>query len=667
MERTVPVTAFTGCPLPWKARGASRGSGAAPRALSPVWACVLLVFFLLLPPVAGGGRASAASPPRVALTFDDGYGLDHRILEFLSSQGISATAFVIGSWAQRNPALLQEMDSLGWDVCNHTQNHPYLTRLQDAQIVAELNACQAVIGSITGQYLPLFRPPGGYLDARVQGVAASAGYTPVMWDLDCGDSRGTDYPVPERIAYLVNAARDGSIILFHFGGRHTYETLVGVVQGLQRRGFCFVTISELYGWKDLVRGGDTAPGLACARRQYFFAEGTTRPGFEEWIAIFNPGTLEAEVELDFHSAGGNMAKKYRVPPRRRVTLWVNGEFPGKEDVSVSLNASVGVIAERALYFRLGNGFSGGFTSAGVQKPRRLYYFPELTLGDDFQVYLAVFNPGGIEAEVELEFVKGSETRKETISVPGNLRATVGLNSLMPAGEYSLVVRSGVPLAVERSTYYAFNGVITGASCTAGEESPRSEWFFAEGTTRDFFHSFLVLYNPCRYSSWARVRLEVAGGLHVEENVLLGAGERKTVYINDCLPPSADYSLRVESLLPVLVERSVYFKSQNVVGGTCTTAVPAPEKEWFFAEGCTAPGYSEWLAIYNPLEGEQEVEVTYYPGGDPVHRRYPVPPRGRVTIDVAAEVGRVSEVAMEVHSPGGVVTERSVYFERNTGN
>ncbi len=624
----------------------------------------MLVLFLLLPPGVWVERVSASSPPRVALTFDDGYGLDHRILEFLSSQGISATAFVVGSWAQRNPALLREMDSLGWDVCNHTQNHPYLTKLQDAQIVAELNACQAVIGSITGQYLPLFRPPGGYLDTRVQGVAAAAGYIPVMWDLDCGDARGTDFSIPERVAHLVNAARDGSIILFHFGGRHTYEVLLGVVQGLLRRGFCFVTVSELYGWKDLARGGDTAPGLTHASRQYFFAEGTTRPGFEEWIAVFNPGTLEAEVELNFHSAGGNMVRRYGVPPRRRVTLCVNNEFPGREDLSVSLNASREVIAERALYFRMGNGFSGGFTSAGVREPRPLYYFPELTLGDFFQVYLAVFNPGAIEADVELEFANGQETRTERISVPGNLRTTVGLNSLIPAGEYSLVVRSEIPLAVERSSYYVFDGVITGASCTAGEESPRTEWFFAEGTTRDYFRTFLVLHNPCRYSTWARVRMEVAGGSYAEENVVLGARERRTLYLNTCLPPAADYSLRVESLLPILAERSVYFQTHNVAGGSCSTAVPAPAKEWFFAEGCTAQGYSEWLAIYNPWEKEQEVEVTYYPGGEPVRRRYLIPARGRATVDVAAEVGRVPEVSMEVLSSAGVVAERSTYFERD---
>lgn len=629
---------------------------------------LLLVILLGLFPVPRGRaeKALAGAFPRVALTFDDGYGLDHRILEFLSSQGISATAFVVGSWAQQNPFLLREMNSLGWDICNHTQNHPELTRLPDSQIVAELNTCQAVISSITGQHLPFFRPPGGFIDDRVRAVAAAAGYTPVMWDLDSGDSRGMDFSVPDRIGYMVNAARDGNILLFHFGGKHTYELVTGVVRGLQQRGFCFVTVSELYGWKNIVRGGDSGPGVAEPSRRFYFAEGTTRPGFQEWILVFNPHRREVEIKLSFYASGEVLTREYSLPAQRRLSLNVNREFPGEEDVSVILEASEEVVAERTVFFNRGHGYSGGFIAPGEKEPRSRFYFPDGTAQEGFEEYLALFNPGPLEAAVELEMHGKEESRVERAKVPPQHRITVGLKDLAPAKEYSLEVKSSVPVVAERSRYFVYNHVVTGGSGIVGEELPRTEWFFAEGTTRNVFQSFLSVYNPCREPTWVRVYLAGTDGTEAEERFILPAKGRRTLFLNDYLPPEIDYASRVQSLLPVTAERSIYFHSRNVMGGSSSPGISAPAERWYFAEGCTAPGFSEWLVMENPWESEQEVQVIYYTENDTVERFYPIPPHGRITADVSSEVGGCREVSIEVRSFSGVVAERSLYFEADLG-
>ncbi|RJP33317.1 MAG: hypothetical protein C4536_04415 [Actinobacteria bacterium] len=635
--------------------------------VATAFVCVVAALLsLLLTAASGRGEARADSPQRVVLTFDDGYNFDHRILDYLNSQGITASAFVIGSWAQRNPELLQEMNALGWDVCNHTQNHPWLTKLTDQQIVAELNACQAVIGSITGQYLPIFRPPGGFIDGRVMNVASAAGYAPVMWDFDSMDALSTNIPVQERVSRMVGAAADGDIILFHFGGRNTLELVIGVVQGLQQRGFGFVTLSELYGWKKLLRGGDSGPGITEAAMRYYFAEGTTRPGFEEWVLVLNPGSETASLRAHYYASGEELVKEYSIPPRERLSLSVGSEVPWQDDVSVVLESSTPVAAERMLYFNRTPGYDGASLARGVSDPSSLFFFPEGTVRPGFEEYLAVFNPSGIveaRIEVELHGVAGEE-REASFEVEPHSRLTLRVNDMVEGGDYSMVVRSSAPVVAERSQYFVYNDILTGSHCVPGIERPSGRWFFAEGTTRDFFTSYLTVFNPCDYGTWLEVRMIVSDGSLVKETLALAAGERKTIHLNSYLPADVDYSLGISSLLPVAAERATYFRTNNITGGYCSPGAPQPQVSWLFPEGCTSPGFSEWLALFNPLHEQQVVRVDYLRGdGEVVSREYLLPPEGRVTLDVAVEAGQADEVSIEVSAPEGIVAERSIYFSR----
>ena len=652
------MTFRLGSPEKWK-----RGERKRVKTPAAVFFTLALAAFLLFPPAASSREAAADNPPRVVLTFDDGYNLDHRILEFLSAQGINATAFVIGSWAERNPSLLQEMNALGWDICNHTQTHPWLTKINDDQIRAELDTCQAVITSLTGQHLPLFRPPGGFIDARVQAVAAAAGYTPVMWDLDSRDSRGVDYPVQERADYMVNAAHDGSVLLFHFGGRQTYELVTRVVKGLQQRGFCFVTISELYGWKRVIRGGETSLGTSEAAQLLYFADGTTMEGFEEWIIVFNPERKAADLEARYFTAQGSVAKNYAVPPQGRISILVNREIPWQENVSVRLQATSPVVAERSLFFDRGSGSCGGSIARGVREPGRSFYFPGSTTREGFEEYLSVFNPSGKEALLKLQFLGGDRVDTSAVAVPPLGRITLRVNDLVPAGDHVIVARSNTPAVVERAQYFSYGGTIKGASCTTGTGFPRGDWYFAGGTTRNLCDSYLSLYNPCREATWLRLVLSGSDGSRVEEGLVLQAGERRDLFLNSYMPPDIDYATRVESVLPVVVECNSFFLSNNVAGGSCSGGGDLPGEHWCFAEGCTAPGFSERLVLFNPLNGAQKAKVTFILGsGEKVARSYKLPPQGLLSVDVAAEVGRANEVAVVIQAQREVIAERAFFFE-----
>jgi peptidoglycan-N-acetylglucosamine deacetylase len=645
-----------------------KGVGKAPRVGV---ACAVLMAVLL--PVCGGRQiALADSPPRVVLTFDDGYNLDHRILDYLSSQGIAADAFVVGAWAQNNHSLLEEMNRLGWEICNHTQNHPWLTKIPDQQIQAELNACQSVISSITGQHQPFFRPTWGAMDNRVLAVVSSMGYIPVMWDFDSMDSAGTNVAsIETRVANIVGSARDGSKILFHFGGLNTYELVTGVVRGLQARGFSFVTLGELYGLREEAKGGEAGQGLADTTTRFYLAEGNTRPGFEEWLLILNPSGVTAKVQATFFSPQGRLEKTFTVPPRARQSISINAEVPWRDDLSAVVESSVPVSAERMIYFNRGMGLNGGSLSPGVSNPSTRHLFAEGSTRPGFEEWLIMFNPSGTtEAQVEVGFHGEAGKVEETkLAVPPLTRVTARVNDLVEGGgDISIIMRSSIPVVAERSQYFLYDGRIAGSYCTPGVSAPFNQWYFAEGTTRSFYENYLTLFNPCAYSTWIKVRLPGSDGQAREEMVDLDAGARKTLHLNEYMPADIDFSIHVSSLLPVVAERSAYFQSHNVAGGYCTRGTPQAQTYLLFPEGCTAPGYQEWLALFNPSKRAQEVRVEYLRGeGEAVSRSYVLPPEGRQTIDVAAEVGQEAEVSIEVEAPGGVVAERSVYFSRPVPN
>lgn len=200
------------------------------------------------PAILDGGNASRME---VAITLDDGYNMDLRILDLLESYAIRCTVFPIGSVAELHPDWLQRMDAHGWEVANHTYTHPItkptrLIDIPDEMVKAEIVAAQQVIFDAVGKKYPYFRPPGGWVDERVAALAGDLGYVTVLWSLDSGDTRDPQMSPLERADTILDKVKPGYILLFHFGGYHTYETLRYLIPRMQAEGYHFVTLSQLF-------------------------------------------------------------------------------------------------------------------------------------------------------------------------------------------------------------------------------------------------------------------------------------------------------------------------------------------------------------------------------------------------------------------------------------
>jgi peptidoglycan/xylan/chitin deacetylase (PgdA/CDA1 family) len=187
-------------------------------------------------------------PDAIALTFDDGPYPRHtvKILSILKRYHVPATFFVVGTWAQRYPALVRRAEALGMEIANHSWSHPYdppFTSLQDSKIRHEIADTNALLRRL-GADPRLFRPPGGSWDPHLRELAADEGTRLVLWDVDPRDWSTKTSP-KELTRAVLSRVRPGSIVLLHDGGGDaatTIEALPEIIRGIRERGLGFTTV-----------------------------------------------------------------------------------------------------------------------------------------------------------------------------------------------------------------------------------------------------------------------------------------------------------------------------------------------------------------------------------------------------------------------------------------
>lgn len=193
----------------------------------------------------------------VALTFDDGPKLEYceELLDILDRSGVKATFFVVGSQAEIYPDLIMRMDESGHEICNHTYSHLPANKMSKSSALGDIQRCSAVIHKIIGRQPRYFRPSGGgYNEALSLGIR-KLGMKKVFWSLNPSDyikidsvlENSEEYKsVAEELADLViNKSSNGDIILLHNGSRQTILALPVIIEGLRKRNFGFVTVSQI--------------------------------------------------------------------------------------------------------------------------------------------------------------------------------------------------------------------------------------------------------------------------------------------------------------------------------------------------------------------------------------------------------------------------------------
>ena len=200
-------------------------------------------------------RVSVAQP-YIAMTFDDGPHPKNtpRLLDMLRERNIKATFYVIGRNVDLYPNVLRRTVSEGHEIGNHTYTHPILSKLGDSTVREELTKCRDAVARAAGVKPRTLRPPyGALLQRQREWIHNELEYPTIMWSVDPLDWKrpGTSV-VTSRI---LSNTTPGAIVLAHDLHASTVDAMPATLDGLLRKGFKFVTVSQL-----LAMGSQAAPG-----------------------------------------------------------------------------------------------------------------------------------------------------------------------------------------------------------------------------------------------------------------------------------------------------------------------------------------------------------------------------------------------------------------------
>jgi peptidoglycan/xylan/chitin deacetylase (PgdA/CDA1 family) len=256
----------------------------------------LLITFAIMP-VSGSFQAA---PPTgfIALTFDDGPNTNFtvQVLDELERFGARASFYVNGSNINdRTRPVLQRMINQGHDVENHTWGHARFdaNKTQD-EAREDLQRTSQAIFDATGYWPFSFRAPffewGGTnnilygLDRELNMAFIDSGIDTFDWMHD-----KTAQDIADSILNVTNP--HGGIILLHDGGGNrqaTVDSLALFIPQMQRKGYAFVTVRELY-----IITGET-PEL--------FRGNTMWPRVNQWVPARSNSPLPLWDASDWHNA-----------------------------------------------------------------------------------------------------------------------------------------------------------------------------------------------------------------------------------------------------------------------------------------------------------------------------------------------------------------------------
>jgi len=173
---------------------------------------------------------------------------------YLESMNVHATLFMTGMWAEVYPTEARRLArNPNLEIGNHSYSHPafhspcyQLATVGHTAQLGQVQRAQQAIERVTGLTPKFFRFPGGCYDRAALDTVHAAGLIPVQWNVNSIDAFN---PYPRQIASTVlNGVKPGSIVVMHLmrgNAPSSAAALRLIIPALQRRGYEFVTVSEL--------------------------------------------------------------------------------------------------------------------------------------------------------------------------------------------------------------------------------------------------------------------------------------------------------------------------------------------------------------------------------------------------------------------------------------
>ena len=327
-------------------------------------------------------------------------------------------------------------------------------------------------------------------------------------------------------------------------------------------------------------GGHDAMGVPAPATTWYFAEGYTGTGFDEWICVLNPGNTRADLTFRFQTQeeGEQVREGFSVPARSRRSFSVNEILGSDLQNSLALASTVPVVAERPIYFdyygTVGRHWQGGHCVPGATELSQVYYFAEGTTRQGFEEWLTLQNPNAgvinVNATYQLGPGQGDPVDKSYAVRPGERYTVYVPGEVGGDKDVSIALASTAFFLAERPMYFFYSGYGAdwdGGDCVIGARGAAAEWFLAEGYTGEGYHTWLCMQNPGVENALVLISYySQEEGLLPLRTLELPAGERQTVFVNEHAGGGLQLAIRVLSSSPIVVERPMYFDAGGGVRG-----------------------------------------------------------------------------------------------------
>jgi len=221
-------------------------------------------------------------------------------------------------------------------------------------------------------------------------------------------------------------------------------------------------------------GGTNAPGVTSPASDWYFAEGYTGSNgvfyFDTFILLQNPGSVDANVTLNYQLDDGTTVSKVKQVPansRRTVTVHDANDAAGlgrDKAFATWIHSDQPILAERAMYW---NNFTGGHVSIPADAPTNTWYLAEGYTGSNgvfyFDTFILLQNPDPVNAaSVDVTYqVEGGSNVAINYPVPAGSRRTIAVHAPGDAPipgigrdkAFATKLVSNLPIVVERAMYW----------------------------------------------------------------------------------------------------------------------------------------------------------------------------------------------------------------------
>ena len=301
-------------------------------------------------------------------------------------------------------------------------------------------------------------------------------------------------------------------------------------------------------------------------------------------------------------------------------------------------------------------------SIGVGGPATEWYLAEGGTAGGDEMWVLVQNPNGSAAGVTLTYMTATATKSITDSVPANSRKSFRASDAFPeTAGVSVKVESNLPVVAEKAIYGNHR---TWGHDSVGISAPATEWYLAEGCTAAGFQSRISVMNPGSTEAKVALTYMTDSGPVTGPWETIGPVSRRSYNVGDTVNNAWEVSTKVTSDKPVVTERAMF--GNNGAWAHDSIGVSSLQKDWYLAEGCTAPSFETWVLVQNPNDEAANVTLTYMTSKGAVDGpSVTINAGSRKTFEVSKTVANEYNVSTKVTSDQPVVAERAMYGNNRT--